>query len=323
MTQESFDFNGASTNAQAAPSVVPEATQPSTGVHGSHGAHGHTSSGSGGLCALLTWKDPVATGKVFGGIVLGLVLLKVNVINYVFYVAYLSLLVSAAAEYIGKLVTGQGFVTKYTAHVPSYSKVLNESVLPAVGRFATSFESKIQRIIYAQDIELTLKAAGVSYILYTVTSFFSLYTLAIVSVVLAFSLPYLYVQNKDEIDAAVAHYSKLLKQKSSELTDQAHKSVAPHLDTLAKKTGPVGDFIQSKFPTRTAGSTVGSSDDTSYHAGAGSEPVAVEKPLEGAGSAASGHATGSSFPSVPSSAPSGGVVAEDPEVLPSGVKQAL
>lgn len=297
--QESLDFNGAS-GASDASQTTPV----------SHQTTANPSSSS--LCSLLTWKDPVATGKVFGGLLLGLVLLKVNFINYIFYAAYLGLLVSAAAEYVGKLVTGQGFVTKYTAHAPSYSKFVNDSILPAIGRFATCAESKVQRIVYAQDIELTLKAAGVSYVLYFVTSYLSLYTLAIVSVVLAFTVPFLYVQNKDEIDAAVAHYSKIVRQKSSELTDQAHKSVAPHLDTLAKKTGPVGDFIQSKFPTRTAGSTVGSGNDTSYNTGAGSEPVAVEKPLEGAGSAASAHATGSSFPSVPSGTPSG-VVSEDPE----------
>lgn len=301
--QESFDFNGAST---VPPTHPVSSEQPPA-----------SSSPAGGVWPLLTWKNPVATGKVFGGLVLGLVLLKVNVINYFFYVAYLGLLVSAAAEYVGKLITGQGFVTKYTVHGPLYSKIVNESLLPAVGRFATCFESQIQRIVYAQDIELTLKAAGVSYILYFVTSYLSLYTISIISVVLAFTLPYLYIQNKDEIDAAVAHYSKLLKQKSSELTDQAHKAAAPHLDNLAKKTGPVGDFILSKLPTRTAGSTVGSNNDTSYHTGAGAEPVAVEKPLEGAGSAAStAHATGSSFPSVPSGTPSG-IVTEDPETLAS------
>ncbi|GBL52810.1 hypothetical_protein [Candidozyma auris] len=294
--EESFDFNSAPAKSQ------PAKTTPSS-----------SSSGSLSPCYVLTWQDPVLTGKIFGGIVAGLILLKVNVISHVFYLLYLGLLVSAAAEYVGKLVTGQGFVTKYTAHAPSYSKIINESVLPAVGKFATCFEAKVQRIVYAQDIELTLKAAGVSYILYFITSFLSLYTLAFVGVLVAFSWPPFYIRNKDQIDALVAHYTKLLKQKTSELTSQAHKSVAPHLNTLAKKTGPVGDFISSKFPTRTAGSTVNASKDTSYATGSKADPVAVEKPLDGAGSAApTAHATGSSFPSVPSAAPTG-VVAEDVE----------
>lgn len=313
---ESFDFNGISPAQGASQTGQNAEFTPQSGSIPANSAN------SGSLCRLLTWQDPVATGKVFGGLLLGLVLLKVNVINYVFYTAYLGLLVSAAAEYAGKLLTGEGFVTKYTARAPSYSKIFNESVLPAVGNFATCIEGRIQRIVYAQDIELTLKAAGVSYILYTITSYLSLYAIAFTSVILAFTLPVVYVQNKDEIDAAVAHFSKLVKSKTAEITSQAQKAIGPHVDNFVKKTGPVGNFIQSKFPTRTAGSTVGASKDTSYHVGgAASEPVAVEKPLEGAGSASTAHTTGASFPSVPSGTPSG-VVTEDPESVSAAVNQA-
>lgn len=37
----------------------------------------------------------------------------------------------------------------------------------------------------------------------------------------------------------------------------AQDKVSPHIDALVKKTGPVGSFISSKIPVRTAGSTVG------------------------------------------------------------------
>lgn len=216
-----------------------------------------TTQSNSALCELLTWKNPAATGKVFGSIVAVLLLVKINIVNYVFYVAYLALLVSAAAEYVGKLVVGQGFVTKYRGTPKEYARLFNNSVLPALSNAATIVESHVQSIVYAQDIEATLKAAGASYILYKLTSFFSLYTLLFATVVLAFSFPPLYQANKKEIDAAVAQYSALAKEKTSEYTAVAQKKIAPHLETLAKKTGPVGEFIQSKFPTRTAGSTVG------------------------------------------------------------------
>lgn len=44
-------------------------------------------------CDLLTWKDPVKTGKVFGTTVLGLIVFKkINLINIFFHLAYIALL---------------------------------------------------------------------------------------------------------------------------------------------------------------------------------------------------------------------------------------
>lgn len=229
---------------------------------------------------LLTWKDPVASGKVLGAIVASLLLLKINVVNHLFHLAYIGLLISAAAEYSGKLATGQGFVTKYLGKPKSQSSVLRESVLPSLANLAETLESRFHQVVYAQDIEATLRTAGVSYILFKLTSWFSLYSLVFASVVLAFSVPVVYQKNKKEIDAAVAHYTKLAKEKA-----------APVLDAVAKKTGPIGSFIQTKFPTRTAGSTVGTSS--------------VEEPSTGYTSGAS------QFPKVPATNPSVSEVVED------------
>lgn len=241
------------------------------------------------LCYVLGWHDPVATGKLFFSIIAGLILVKVNVVSIGFHALYIALLLSAAAEYIGKLVTGQGFVTKYLGTKPkSQAQTFRKTVLPAIGDFAGAAETEIYKVVFAQDIESTLKAAGVSYILYKLTSWFSVYTLVFATVLLAFSFPPFYQRNKKEIDAAVAQYTKLAKDKASEAYAVAHKKAAPHLETLSKKSGPVGSFLQSKFPTRTAGSTVNS------------------KPTAPVAEKTTGVSTGASqFPLVPQSAPSG------------------
>lgn len=265
---------------------------------------------------LLTWKNPVTTGKVFGAIIGALVLVKINILYHLFHVAYLALLVSAAAEYAGKLVTGEGFVTKYVGVPQSRSTTIRDSVLPALGATAEVLEEEFHRVVYAQDVEATLKAAGASYILYKLTSWFSLYTLVVVSVLLTFSVPLVYQLNKKEIDAAVAQYSKLVKDKTAEYSATAHKKAAPHFDTFVKRTGPLGQFVQSKFPTRTAGSTVGSSGHpagaSGYSAGSSGATVgssvgtAREEPT-------SGVATGASkFPDVPSTSPERSTVTEEP-----------
>lgn len=209
------------------------------------------------ICALLTWKDPVATGKVLAVILAALLSVKINIFNHLFHLAYVGLLVSAAAEYSGRILTGHGFVTKYLGKPKSHSRTFRDSVLPVLADAAEALESHVYRVGFAQDLESTLKAAGISYIMYKLTSWFSLYSLVFAAVLLAFSGPYIYTNNQKEIDAAVAQYTKCAKAKTTELTACAKSKMGPHLDALAKKTGPVGSFIQSKFPTRTAGSTVG------------------------------------------------------------------
>ncbi|CAH2350660.1 reticulon-like protein 1 [[Candida] railenensis] len=212
------------------------------------------------LSSLLTWENPAQTGKVFGGIVATLIVFKfVNLLNVFFHLSYLGLIAAAAAEYAGKLVTGQGFVTKYKPATKSFAAKLNNEALPLIADFNLKLESEVQKIIYAHDLETTLKAAGVSYILYKLTSWFSLYTLLVTSVILTFTVPAGYFHNKKQIDAAVHKYSECAKAQASELYQKGHKAAAPHFDTLIKKTGPVGSFISSKIPTRTAGSTVGES----------------------------------------------------------------
>ena len=67
----------------------------------------------------------------------------------------------------------------------------------------------------SHDIETTLKAAGISYILYKLTSWFSLYTLIFIFVVLIFTVPVIYKTYKKEIDAAVADITKTIKTKSA------------------------------------------------------------------------------------------------------------
>lgn len=194
---------------------------------------------------------------MFGAIVAALLLVKINVVNHLFHLAYLGLLAAAAAEYAGKLATGQGFVTKYAGVPKSHSKVFRESVLPALASFAECLESRLHTVLYAQNIEATLKAAGVSYILFKLTSWFSVYTLLFTAVIAAFTGPFIYQKNQKAIDAAVAQYTKIVKDKSAEYVKCAQTKAAPHVETLIKKSGPVGSFLQSKFPTRTAGSTVG------------------------------------------------------------------
>ncbi|KAG7711926.1 hypothetical protein KL930_004005 [Ogataea haglerorum] len=236
----------------------------------------------GGACVsksgydLLTWKDPSVSGKVFGSLVGSLLLL-----NQVTRPIILTHLVSALGEYAGKLATGQGFVTRFR---PAYKNVIGqyaEEYASHAANLIKTAELKLQELLYAKDIESTLKVAGVAYILYKLSSWFTLWTLLFTATLTAFSVPPLYLKNQKQIDDAIVTYTKVVKDKVAELLQLIKEKTGPALENAEKKLGPVGSFIRSKVPVRTAGSTVG------------------ETPA--ANSTAS---TAESAPSIPSAAPS-------------------
>lgn len=249
------------------------ATHPATGVHatGVHATAGVP--GAVNHCLvyqLITWQDPVKTGKVFGSIILTLLAFKVgNPINWFFHIAYIGFILAAVAEYGGKLINGQGFVSKYKP--PAHKNIapkLKSDVFPALADAIGKFEDKLYRVVYAQDFECTLRAAAMLYLIFKLTSWFSIFTLIFLAVVGVFTVPAFYVRNKKEIDAVVSQYYRLIKSKTAEATADIRKQAQPFVDNLAKKSGPLGNFVQLKFPTRTAGSTVGNNTATSYGTGA-------------------------------------------------------
>lgn len=189
-------------------------------------------------------------------IVSALVAVKINVATYFFNFVYLALLAAAAAEYSGQLLSGQGFVTKYLGDPQCYSKYVKDTLLPAIGNTFDCFEKKTIDIVYVKDLEKTLKAAGVAYILHKITAYFSVYALVWVGVIFMFSVPPFYQAHQGEIDATFARFKTCAAAQAKQLATCAKCKLGPWLDQVIEKTGPVGNFIQSKFPTRTAGSTV-------------------------------------------------------------------
>lgn len=88
-----------------------------------------------------------------------------------------------------------------------------------------------------------MKGAGICYIIYKITSWFSLYTITFVVFILAFTLPTIYLHNKKPIDDAVAKTSLVAKEKASEYSKVAGNKLEPQLKKLAEKSGPLKPYI--------------------------------------------------------------------------------
>ncbi|GMG55863.1 unnamed protein product [Ambrosiozyma monospora] len=109
-------------------------------------------------CALLTWKNPIASAKVFFGIIATLTLFKyVNVVSLVLYGSTLVLAASAFAEFVGKKVTGQGLISKLRPQNTTYLGSFADTYASHFVRFVKNFELFLQDVIYSRDVETTAK----------------------------------------------------------------------------------------------------------------------------------------------------------------------
>lgn len=213
---------------------------------------------------LLTWKNPCATGKTFGGIIAALIVIKyVDLLNFFFRLASIVLLASAAGEYVGKATSGTGFVTKFR---PAYSSAFSTCAsqrLNNLAKILPCLEKEVQKLVYSFNIEKTLKAAGLFYILYNITSIFSLYTLAVLTTIGAFTLPLVYETYQTEINQAVSQGYNLGKDKAEEYTKIAYEKAEPVLKQVDEKLGPVSKFVKQQYKVRTASTTVAEDESKS------------------------------------------------------------
>jgi hypothetical protein len=212
---------------------------------------------------LLTWKDPVKTGKVFGAIVAALVVLKsVNLLNLFFRLGSYVLISSAVAEYAGKFITGTGLVTRFRPAYSSCASSQGVKRLNALSQSLPALEEAIQKLVYAANIENTLKAGALFYILFKITAWLSLYKLIFAATISSFSLPAIYEQNQVQINAALSEYSALAREKAGEYSKTAQEKAAPYVKQVDEKLGPISSFIKQKYQVRTASTTVAAAADS-------------------------------------------------------------
>lgn len=206
---------------------------------------------------LLTWTDPRKSAITLGSILSALLLIKyVNLTALFFRLSTFVLLGSALAEYAGKVVTGTGFVTQFKPATMNCVGNWAEYYAPHAVTILKKVELQAQQLYTATSVQNTVRAGFASFFLYKLTSAFSLWTIAFVSTILAFTAPPIYLANKELIDANVAKAAKVAQDKVVEYKGCACKKLGPHIEKAKKVADPLFKMIESKLPVRTAGTTV-------------------------------------------------------------------
>lgn len=223
---------------------------------------------------LLYWRNPVETGKVFGGaLVTLLVLKKVNLVTFVLKVLYTVMLSTASVEFLSKLFLGQGMVSRYGVqscpNIVGWLKPRVDEMLAAI----PPRQEQLRKVLMAQSPKCTFKAAGVLYVLHKLFSVLSLWTTLFVGTILIFSLPLVYKTFQKEIDSTVAQGVEAGKQHAAALQSTVREKATPYVKQLDEKMGPVTGFVKSKLPaTRVGGSNITTESTTAK--------LAADVPLE-------------------------------------------
>ncbi|CCD24161.1 Rtn1p NDAI_0C05020 [Naumovozyma dairenensis CBS 421] len=254
-------------------------------------------------CDILLWRNPIESGKLFGGLLVSLLVLKkVNLITFFLRAAYTILLTTGSIEFISKLFLGQGLITKYgIKECPNTVGFLKPKIDEILKQLPVK-QAKMRKLVFAYSPKNTFKAAIVLFLLHKLFSWFSVWTLLFVGVISAFTLPITYKIYQKEIDTILTQLCQLLKQKSNELSKVACEKSKPCLEKLEKKCAPLCNLIRNKLPAST--STTSSITPMSTTAKLASE-VPIEKDIPSATTTtATGTTSSSEFPTAPRNEPS-------------------
>ncbi|KAH3902111.1 related to Reticulon-like protein 1 [Saccharomycodes ludwigii] len=192
-------------------------------------------------CDLLLWKNPVETGKVFGGLLLLLIFIKkINFITGTLTIFYYVTFITSVVEIVTKKFMGQGLITRIS---PKTCPNIVSLIKPKIDRFLVElpkYQAQFRELIFANKPCLSLKASVVAYVSCKILSLFTLWTFSLLAVFGTFTLPLVYAKNQEVIDEHVARVVKLTKQKTNEYSDLCCKKL---------ETTPLGKYLPKKTDT--------------------------------------------------------------------------
>jgi hypothetical protein len=175
-----------------------------------------------------SWEHPRFTGLLFAGS-LALILLGhfIDILRYAFKGLYITFAVVALVEWAGRSVTGTGFMTqlrpkKYYTIPREHLEVL----FAEAHDFLNFVVLEFQRVLFVENLPYTAASFFLSLISYFLIKLLPLWSLILIADICLFTLPLLYLQNQELIDA---HLKRA--------TDAVNKQVQQAKGIAAKHTG--------------------------------------------------------------------------------------
>jgi len=192
---------------------------------------------------LLSWKNPRATAISFISCLIVIFAARyLNIIRYAFKATYMLLGITSAAEIAGHFFLGDGLATRMRPR--KYFVIPKESL----ERFLDDFEQLInffviefQRIVFAENIWVTVGAFFVSFFSYFLVKWLPLWGLSLLATSTVYLAPLIYIKNKEVIDAHLEHAGNVVTQQASQVKDLASQHTGRAAETARSY---VGEYTQ-------------------------------------------------------------------------------
>lgn len=206
-----------------------------------------------------TWKYPRTTGLLFASSLLVIFLGHfVDLLRYVFKGAYITFAVVAFVEYVGRPVTGTGFMTQLRPR--QYYTIPRENleiIFAEAHDFLNFVVLEFQRVLFVEHLGYTIASFVLSFVGYFLIKYLPLWSLVLLADIALFTLPLIYLQNQELIDAQIARVSAIMNQHVQNAKGLAGKHTADYMNKARAYSNDLSGKVSAyqnrqKIPPKTA-----------------------------------------------------------------------
>ncbi|KAI9835502.1 MAG: hypothetical protein M1838_005278 [Thelocarpon superellum] len=195
---------------------------------------------------ILSWENPRVTAIAFVSTVALIFATRyVPVVHYACKLLYLTLGATATAEIIGKVLFSSGFASQMRPRkYYTLPKETVDQVLEDIHELLNFFVIEFQRILFVENIYATVTAffaALTSYFLIKIVPFWGL---ALIAASLLYITPFVYINNKEAIDAQIQSATDVINQQASQVKDLANQHTAQASETIKSYAGDYSSKAQ-------------------------------------------------------------------------------
>ena len=135
------------------------------------------------------------------------------------------MLSSLSLELVGRFVNGTGLMTQLAPREVTLKRENVQVVMDEVFELLNFTIAEAQRLLFARNVKHTSVAFGASFVAYNLVKVLPLWGLSMVSLVIAFTGPPMYLRHQAAIDEQISRATELGSAHFEKVKQQASKSV--------------------------------------------------------------------------------------------------
>ncbi|RDW65710.1 uncharacterized protein DSM5745_09449 [Aspergillus mulundensis] len=231
------------------------------------------------LYSLLSWEQPRATAASFASVVAFIFAARyLPLLRWFFKFLYFVLGITAAAEIGGRLVLSQGLTSSFRPRkYYTLPRETIEAVLEDFQQLVDFLFIEFQRVLFAENAVHTSAAAAAAFSAYWLIKILPFWGLSLLAVTIAYFGPFIYINNREVIDAQIEHARQMVGSQANQLKDLAEERTYHATGVVKQYVGDYSNKAQEYIGRRSASPEVAKAPATGPVVKREPEPEAVVK----------------------------------------------